>query len=67
MKKVLKPGYGNKPIRKCPECSCEFLFDITDVIVDTNGEGRVSCPECEMYFVVDQWKYICWKDYWNYI
>ncbi len=51
MVKILKPGKNRRPIRICPQCKCEFLFDYSDTfsissIQEITNQRGIYCPDC---------------------
>ena len=46
MKEITKRGNLTKKKTICPECGCEFSFEITDIDTSTFA-CYISCPECE--------------------
>ena len=45
MKEIIKRGNLAKKKTICPECGCEFSFEITDINTSTFA-CYVNCPEC---------------------
>ena len=67
MKQIIKNEILKLKKAKCPDCDCEFAFDITDITMHTFN-CTLTCPACEgvikEWIVIDRRKFFdSFEDY----
>lgn len=51
--KIIRPGVNkNEMILRCYKCTCEFLFEFSELTGVQRQGGYIQCPHCkEMHFI----------------